>query len=167
MSNPVRIEIRPARANDAGAISVIYNQGIEDREATLEVEPRSSHERAAWLAARDGRHPVVVAEREGEIVGWGSLNSFNPRPAYDFVADFSIYVSRSSRGQGVGNALLGHLIDLARQHGYHKLVLATFPWNAAGMALYRRFGFREVGTYQEQGMLDGVWVDTVIMEKLL
>lgn len=101
------------------------------------------------------------------MVGWGSLNLFNPRRAYDFVVDFSIYVERGWRGKGVGSRILTRLIELARELGYHKLVLSAFPWNEGGTALYRKFGFRTVGFYQEQGKLDGRWVDTIIMEKLL
>ncbi len=100
-------------------------------------------------------------------VGWASLNVFNPREAYRFVADISVYVERGWRGKGVGRVLLDTLTDLGRTHGYHKLVLSAFPGNAAGIALYTRSGFRPVGIYREQGQLDGKWVDTIVMEKLL
>jgi phosphinothricin acetyltransferase len=164
----VALRLRPATAGDAEAICRIYNQGIEDRVATLETEPRTPEERRGWLAARGPRHPVIVAETAGgTVVGWGSLNTFNPREAYRFVADFSIYVEREARGGGVGRALLTRLIELGREHGYHKLVLSAFPTNAAGMALYTRLGFRTVGVYQEQGRIDGRWVDTIVMERLL
>ena len=99
--------------------------------------------------------------------GWGSLNPYNPRAAYRHVADFSIYVERAYRGRGVGKLVLTRLIELAREIGYHKLVLSAFPFNAAGMALYVRQGFRTVGIFKEQGLLDGRWVDTIVMEKLL
>jgi L-amino acid N-acyltransferase YncA len=164
---PESLLLREARPADAASIAAIYNQGILDRIATLETEERTPEERAAWLAARGPRHPVLVAEVGGQVVGWGSLNPFNPRKAYDHVADFSLYVERGWRGKGVGSRLLTALIERARSLGFHKLVLAAFPWNAAGMAVYRKHGFRTVGTYTEQGMLDGKWVDTVLMEKLL
>jgi phosphinothricin acetyltransferase len=128
---------------------------------------RTPQERRQWLAARGPRHPVVVADDDGRVIAWGSLNAFNPREAYRHVADFSIYVERAYRGKGVGRQLLAHLIDLARALGYHKMVLSAFPFNGAGMALYERMGFRTVGIYREQGLLDGRWVDTVVMEKLL
>ena len=161
------ITVRPASPADAAAICTIYNQGIEDRVATLETELRTPEERRQWLAAHGPRHPVIVAEAAGEVVGWGSLNVFNPRKAYDYVADFSIYIERRWRGKGVGSRLLAPLIELARSLGYHKLVLSAFPTNPGGMALYQKFGFRTVGIYKEQGLLDGQWVDTIIMEKIL
>lgn len=164
---PAELTVRDARADDAAAIGTIYNQGIVDRIATLETAERTPEERVAWLAARGPRHPVLVAEQAGMVVGWGSLNPFNPRKAYDYVADFSVYVERAWRGKGVGSALLRALIARAKQLGYHKMVLSAFPWNALGMALYEKHGFRTVGIYREQGLLDGKWVDIIIMEKIL
>jgi L-amino acid N-acyltransferase YncA len=162
-----RITVRAAAERDAEAIATIYNQGIEDRIATLETELRTPEERRAWMAARGSRHPVVVAEVDGLVIGWGSLNPYNPRAAYQHVADFSVYVERGWRGKGVGRRLLERLIDLARLIGYHKMMLAAFPFNESGMAVYERMGFVRIGICREMGLLDGKWVDTVIMEKLL
>ena len=192
--------VRLAAAPDAEAICRIYNQGIEDRVATLEMELRTPDERRQWLAGRTPRHPVIVAElaevivagtvrpaltegglrqaRSGSAsadnpsssigpVGWASLNVFNAREAYRFVADISVYVERGWRGRGVGRVLLEKLTELGRAHGFHKLVLSAFPGNAGGMALYTKSGFRTVGVYHEQGQLNGKWVDTIVMEKLL
>jgi phosphinothricin acetyltransferase len=169
------LTIRQATTADAAAICEIYNQGIEDRLATLETELRTPDERRQWLTARGPRHPVIVAEAEPAstwrltpaAIAWASLNAFNPRRAYDHVADLSVYVERGWRGRGVGRQLLERLVGLGRALGYHKLVLAAFPFNAAGVALYGRCGFREVGVYREQGMLDGRWIDVVVMERLL
>jgi phosphinothricin acetyltransferase len=166
--------VRHATEADAAAICRIYNQGIEDRVATLETELRTPEERRQWLASRGPRHPVIVAEPEiasggppAPILGWGSLNQYTARECYRHVADFSLYVERGHRGKGVGKVLLARLIELAREHGYHKMVLSAFPTNTGGMALYEKMGFRTVGIYREQGLLDGRWVDTIVMEKLL
>jgi phosphinothricin acetyltransferase len=159
--------IRAATGADAAAICRIYNQGIQDRVATLETEERTPEERLQWLRAHGPRHPVLVAECHGGVVGWASLNVFNARRAYEHVADLSLYVEREWRGRGVGRRLLQALVERARELGYHKLVLAAFPWNEAGMRAYGRAGFRQVGIYREQGRLDGRWVDTIVMEKIL
>jgi len=115
--------LRQATATDAEAICRIYNQGIEDRVATLETELRTPDERRQWLESRDARHPVIVAEfvvagaadDSSGPVGWASLNVFNAREAYRFVADISVYVERGWRGKGVGRALLERLTELGRQ----------------------------------------------------
>jgi len=162
------MQIRDATADDNTSIAHIYNQGIEDRMATLETQLRTAEERAAWLMARSSRHPVLVAvDAVDTVIGWASLNSFNPRPAYDHVVDLSVYVAREERGHGVGDALLGALEQRARLLGYHKMVLAAFPTNAPGMRLYERHQFKTVGVYHEQGLLDGGWVDVIAMEKVL
>ena len=161
------VTIRNATEVDADAICAIHNQGIADRIATLDTTLRVPADTRAWLSERGPRHPVLVAELDGTVVGWASLNRFNPRPVYDFVADFSVYIERTSRGKGIGRQLLDGLVDLARAHGYHKMVLAAMASNDAGLALYTRTGFTRVGVYREQGQLDGRWVDVVIMEKLL
>src|SRR5437763_1666091 len=109
------LSVRDATLDDAEAIARIYNQGIEDGQATLETTRRTPDERRDWLAGRGERHPVLVAcSPTGEVQGWASLNQFNPRPAYDHVADFSVYVDRAARGMGVGSLLLTALDARAR-----------------------------------------------------
>ena len=162
------LTVRPATRDDAEAIARIYNQGIEDRTATLETGLRSADERAEWLNSHGERHPVVVAvDSTGFVLGWGSLNRFNARAAYDHVADISVFVDRSARRSGVGTALVEGLEARARAIGYHKMVLAAFATNLPAVTLYVRQGFSVVGTYHEQGLLDGHWMDVVIMEKIL
>jgi L-amino acid N-acyltransferase YncA len=176
----MRATIRAARAADAEAIAIIHNHGIEDRQATLDTTLRTPADALGWLEGHGPRHPVFVAEEvaetsawsgrqtaPGSIVGWASLNRFNPRPVYDAVADFSVYVHRAWRGHGVGRQLLSHLILAARAIGYHKMVLAALACNRAGLALYLGAGFTRVGVYREHGQLDGQWVDVMIMEKIL
>lgn len=159
--------VRAMQPRDAASVCAIYNQGIDDRLATLETRKRTPAEQADWLDRRDPRHPVFVAELDARVVGWGSLNSFNQRSAYDHVADFSVYVERAYREHGVGRTLVERLVESSHALGYHKMVLAMFPFNEPGKALYKSLGFRVVGVYEQQGRLDGRWVDILIMEKLL
>jgi L-amino acid N-acyltransferase YncA len=158
--------IRTARLDDAHAIALIYNQGIEDRNATFETEPRTADEIAGRLA--EGRHfPILVAERGGEVVGWAGLSSYRARACYAGIAEFSIYLDRTTRGRGLGRHLLAALIDSARAHGYWKLVSRVFPANAASRAVCKACGFREVGVYEKHARLDGEWMDVVIVERLI
>lgn len=159
--------LRLARLEDAPAIMRIKNQGIAERVATLDTEPLDPLQTDAWLTAHDARHPVLVAEREGGVVAFGSLNTFNPRPAYRFVADLSVYADRAARGEGIGRRIVRELLDRAQDLGYHKVVLAAFPFNAPARRLYLGLGFRPVGVYREQGLLDGRWVDVEVMERML
>ncbi|MET1177319.1 arsinothricin resistance N-acetyltransferase ArsN1 family A [Peribacillus simplex] len=159
--------IREAVEEDIDSIKEIYNQGIEDRVATLETEMKDRIYMEEWFAKHIGRYKVIVAEQEGEIVGWSSLNQHNNRSAYKGVADLSVYISRDHRGKGIGGLLLQSIEKLAKENDFNKIVLFTFPFNQMGQGLYKKRGYREVGVFKNQGMLDGEFVDVMAMEKLL
>ena len=151
--------------DDAGAIAEIYNQGIADRVATLETEPRSPAQIAGWFS---GRNLVVVAETEAAgLVAFAASFPYSDRPCYSGVGEFSVYVRRDYRGRGAGRAALAALIEAATASGMHKLLNRVFPENAASRALLRRLGFEEIGTHRRHGQLDGMWRDCVIVERLL
>jgi len=158
--------VRAAASADAAAIARIYNEGIEDRVGTFETEPRTAEDVLGWIEAG---YPLVVAESvPGEVVAWASAPPYRAhRPAYAGVADFSIYVARSARGQGLGRVTLEALIAESEGRGYWKLVSRIFPENEASLRLCRALGFREVGTYRRHAKLDGIWRDVVIVELLL
>ena len=164
---PPSTTVRAARPGDAAAIAAIYNEGIADRIATFETEPRTTAQMAAWLEAKAGRYPVVVAERDGRVVAWAAASSYRPRACYDGVAEFSVYAARAARGTGAGRAALEALIEACEAAGFWKLVSRIFTENSVSRALCRRLGFREVGTYRRHARLDGIWRDTVIVERLL
>ena len=161
------ITTRLARRNDAAAIARIYNQGIEERIATFETEPRSTAQIEAQLAERGDRYPTVVAERDGEIVAWAAASGYRSRPCYAGIAEYSVYVDRAARGIGAGKAVLHELFEECERRGFWKLVSRIFPENTASLALCRATGFTIVGTYRRHGKLDGRWRDCVIVEKLL
>jgi L-amino acid N-acyltransferase YncA len=159
--------VRPARMADAAPIADIYNQGIEERIATFETEPRTIADMRAYLGERDGRYPVIVAEHEGKVVAWASAGSYRSRECYAGVAEFSVYADRAARGTGAAQAALEGLIDACERAGFWKLVSRIFPENERSRGLCRKVGFREVGIYHRHARLDGAWRDTVIVERLL
>ncbi|MDM5357384.1 arsinothricin resistance N-acetyltransferase ArsN1 family A [Peribacillus sp. ACCC06369] len=159
--------IREAMETDIDSVKEIYNQGIEDRVATLETEPKDQAYMKDWFAKHMGRYKVIVAEQEGEVVGWASLNPYNNRCAYKGVADLSVYISRDHRGKGIGGLLLQSIEKIAEGNDFNKIVLFTFPFNQVGQGLYKKRGYREVGVFKNQGILDGEYVDVMAMEKLL
>ena len=161
------VQIRTATADDAAAIAEIYNQGIEDRVATYETRPRSAEDQQAWLHAIAGRYPAVVAQIDGEIIGWAGAGPYRDRECYRGVGEFSMYVHRDWRRRGVGDRLLTGLINEAERLGLWKLLSRIFPFNEASRALCRKHGFREVGVYEKHARLDGCWLDVVIVERLI
>jgi L-amino acid N-acyltransferase YncA len=158
------VTARVASAADAAAMVTIYNEGIADRVATFETEPRSAEQVAAWF---DGRHPIVVVEDGAEIVAFASTSAYRGRPCYAGIAEFSVYVARRHRGSGAGLVAMTALLDAATAACFWKLLSRIFLENTASRALMAKLGFREVGIYQRHGKLDGVWRDCVIVERLL
>ncbi|MNO54372.1 putative phosphinothricin acetyltransferase YwnH [compost metagenome] len=161
------LTVRQAALDDLKNILQIYNQGIEDRIATLETEEKNLDYMDKWFQDHQSRYSILVAEKEGEVIGWASLNPYSHRSAYNGVADLSVYIDRRFRGQGVGNSLLEFLEKLALEKGFYKIVLFTFPFNYGGQGLYQKRGYRQVGVFEKQGVMDGAFIDVMIMEKLL
>jgi L-amino acid N-acyltransferase YncA len=158
---------RLAGAADAEAIARIYNQGIAERVATFETEPRTTAQIAAQIAEKGDRFPTVVVERDGQVVAWATAGAYRNRPAYAGVAEHSVYVDRAARGTGAGLVALEALFRAYAERGFWKLVSRIFPENVASLRLHERAGFRVVGVYHRHGKLEGAWRDTVIVEKLL
>ena len=161
------LRTRLATAADAAAITAIYNEGIADRVATFETEPRTPAQIAQQLADKGDRFPTVVVERAGQVVAYAGAGAYRSRPAYAGVAEHSVYVARASRGTGAGRAALDALCRAYAERGFWKIVSRIFPENVASRRLHERCGFREVGVYQRHGKLDGEWRDCVIVERLL
>jgi L-amino acid N-acyltransferase YncA len=161
-------ETREATIADISFIKDIYNQGIEDRIATLETSLKSIEDMKHWFKDRPERYKVIVIMNEASVVkGYASVNVFNSRCCYSGVGDLSIYIDRNARGKGLGKILLAELLVVAKKQDFHKLVLSTFDFNVPGKKLYNALGFREVGTYINQGILDDKYVNVTIMERLL
>lgn len=158
---------RLAREEDAAAIARIYNEGIADRVATFETQPRTAEDRREVIRASAGRYPIVVVERGGAVVAWASVSQYRPRSCYAGVGEFSVYVAREHRGQGAGRAAMERLVVEAESAGFWKLLSRVLAENAASRALLARVGFREVGVYEKHARLDGTWRDCVIVERLI
>lgn len=155
---------RLATPADADAIALVYNEGIADRTATFETRPRTAKDVRTWF---DGKHPTVVVDEGGVVVAFASTSLYRNRECYAGIAEASVYVARASRGKGAGRMALAALIGIAEQAGYWKLVSRIFPENHASRRLIQSLGFREVGSYEKHGKLDGVWRDVIIVERLI
>jgi phosphinothricin acetyltransferase len=161
------VEIRLARLDDAEAIRQIYNREVSTSTVTFDLVPRSLDQQRTWLGARSGAHAVIVAEDEGEVVGFASLSPFRDRPAYNSTVEDSIYVRSDQRGRQVGRRLLEELLSLAAQHGFHTVIARIVGGHEASIGLHRRLGFSEIGTEREVGRKFGTWLDVVAMQRML
>ena len=156
--------IRPAQLGDAAAIAEIYNEGIRGRMATFETRERTAGDVEHWFSAR---HPILVAERDGKVIGFIAASAYRARDCYRGIAEFSVYVAGSEQGRRVGDSLMTEFLPALEQAGFWKVLSRIFPENGASRALCRRHGFREVGVYHRHAQLDGKWRDVVIVERLL
>jgi L-amino acid N-acyltransferase YncA len=149
------------KAEDWDAVRAIYVQGIATGNATFEIaapdwDPwNASHLAFCRLVARD----------DTAVRGWAALGSYSHRLVYAGVAEVSVYVAESARGQGIGVALLSSLITESEAEGIWTLQAGIFPENIASVQLHRRFGFRVVGIRERIGCMDGVWRDVMLMER--
>lgn len=142
-------------------VRAVYLEGIATGLATFETEAPSWE---AWCESHleFGR---LVARREDEILGWAALSLVSKRKVYAGVAEVSVYVAANQRHQGIGSALLRSLVLESEQNGIWTLQAAVFPENVATVALHQRRGFREVGRRERIGKLNGVWRDTLLLER--
>jgi L-amino acid N-acyltransferase YncA len=145
------LRIRRAEVRDLAAIRDIYNHAILHTTATMDTEPKTLAEREAWFARHDDRFGVFVAEREGQVVGWGSLSRWSDRGAYEETAELSFYVHHERRGGGVGRALLVELLATARRANFHVILSRIVEGSDASLHLHRAFGFESIGLMREVG----------------
>ena len=147
-------------------ITQIYNEAILTTTATFDVEPKTEEEQIAWLEAHDRRHPVLVAELEGAVVGWACLSEWSTRCAYANTAETTIYVKEGFRGQGIGRRLKAAIVTEGERLGYHSLIARIAEGSDASVHLSESFGFRYVGVLQEVGEKFGRLLDVYIYQKI-
>jgi L-amino acid N-acyltransferase YncA len=164
------IRIRPATIADLPAITDMYNQGVEDRTATCDLQGFKAEDRRDWFHAH--RHPYgiwLATDRDvpEPVLGWVALSRYEHKPCFAKTATFSTYVHRNARGRGVGSALRSFLIAEARRRGLHTIVNRVFAPNEASIALAKKFGMVEVGRMKELVFRDGDYVDCVFFQLML
>jgi L-amino acid N-acyltransferase YncA len=155
--------IRAATIDDLSSIVAIYNEAVEQRFATADLEPVTVEQRVAWFHEHDPASlPIYVAERERKPVGWCSLSAYRPgRAALRRTAEISYYVSAAARGRGVGTALVQHAIDQAPRLGKHVLFGILLEKNTVSVGLLKKCGFELWGRLPDAALIDGELVSHV------
>lgn len=149
-------------------MAAIYNQAVASSTATFDTAPETAEDRAAWLDEHVApQHPVLVAERDGRVVGWASLSRYSTRCAYDATVEVSAYVDEDETGHGLGTALTEAVLEAGHAGGVHAVVSRICAENEASLRMARKLGFFEVGVMREVGVKFGRSLDVVWMEKLL
>ncbi len=159
--------MRLATLADAPAVMAIYNAEVENQVSTFDLVARTLDEQRRWLAQRSGAFSAVVAVLDDEVVGFASLSPYKERAAYRTTVEDSVYVSREHPRLGIGRTLMEHVIDIARDSGFHSIIARIEASGTASRALHEACGFELVGIEREVGRKFNRWLDVAIMQLLL
>lgn len=159
--------VRPADEGDAVAINAIYNHWVLTSTCTYQTEPSGIEETRAQLASHGSAHPMIVAVRDDEVVGWASLSPFHGREAYARTVENSVYVHHGFLRQGLGSSLLARLVTLGSAAGHRVIVARIDSEQAASIALHAKHGFTRAGELRQVGYKFDRWLDVILMQRLL
>ena len=158
--------MRPAVESDLEAINDIYNHYVLHSTCTYQEHPEPISGRIQWFHDHGPKYPVIVAEYENRIVGWGSLSPYHRRSAYRNTVENSVYVHHAWQRRGIGSALLQDLVTRAQALGHHAIIAVIDADQPESVRLHARFNFEEVGRLKHVGLKFGRWLDVIYMELL-
>ena len=163
------IMIRWAVEADIPQINNIYNHYIRETPITFDIDEKTEEDSAYWLQklGPSGRHQCFVAVRGDTVLGWACSGAYRPKAAYGTSVEVSVYLDPKAGGQGLGSALYARLFDALIGEDVHRALAGVTLPNDASLALHKRFGFTEVGTYSEVGRKFDTYWDVMWLEKLL
>jgi len=159
--SPGNVIIREMVSSDSEKVLEIYKMGIESRMATFETKVPLWEE----FSVNHLSHSRFVIEKNNEIAGWAALSPVSKREAYRGVAEVSIYIHPDHTGEGLGSMLMEKVIENSESNGIWTLFSSLFPENKASVRLHGKSGFRIIGTREKIGQTNGIWRDTIILER--
>jgi L-amino acid N-acyltransferase YncA len=164
----MEIQIRPYQTEDTQAILDLINHHILHSTALYDYNIRSYEQQQTILQEKiSKKFPVIVAELDGQVVGFGMYSEFRFREAYKFTVEHSVYVNEVFHGKGIGKLLLQELITLARKQKRHTMIAVIDAENQGSVAFHEKFGFKTVGIIKESGYKFDRWLDSVFMQLIL
>ena len=159
--------LRPAIEEDLGSILEIYNHYVLNSDATFDFEPRTPKAGEQWFRTRTDRHPIVVADDSGRVLGWSSLSPWSSHGGYRNTCELSIYVHPTSTGRGIGRSLFRAVVASAIDLGHHCLLARITTENPLSASMHQRAGFEVIGVMKEAGEKRGRYLDVLLLQKLL
>jgi len=152
--------------NDINDITEIYNEAILNTVATFDNKPKTIDEQKNWFKNHGDKNPIIVAEQDGNIVGWAALSKWSDRCAYSGTAEISLYVSRDSQGSGVGKRMIKAIIQEGENSGLHAVIALITEGNEKSIHLHESMGFFHIGVMKEVGYKFGKLLDVYLMQKI-
>ncbi len=163
----MEIKIRKAETNDLERINEIYNYYVLESTCTYQTEPEPIESRKKWFNNHNERHPVIVVENNGRILGWGAISRFKERKAYENTGEVSIYIDHEWLHRGLGQIILSWLIEQAGKVGLHTLMAVISADQIPSIKLHEKYGFKTVAHLKEVGYKFGAWLDVVYMQYMV
>ncbi|WP_375428064.1 arsinothricin resistance N-acetyltransferase ArsN1 family B [uncultured Sphingomonas sp.] len=161
------IRVRPARTDDAVAIAAVYAPYVTDGVISFELDPPDAAEMARRMAAGGARHPWLVAEEDGHVLGYAYASAFRTRAAYDWAVETTVYLADDAQGRGVGRALYEELLARLTKAGFTQAVAIIALPNDPSVRLHERLGFALVGVNPAIGWKHDRWIDVGIWQRAL
>lgn len=164
----MEVQIRPFEIKDTQSILDIINYNILHSTALYDYKTRDFETQKTILEDKINKgFPVIVAEFDGKLVGFGMYSEFRFREAYKFTVEHSVYVSPNEMGKGIGKMIMAQLIVLAKAQGLHTMIGVIDSENKSSITFHEQFGFKTVGIIKESGYKFDRWLDSVFMQLLL
>ena len=162
------IIIRDAERKDLPSILKIVNFEIEHTTSIYDYEKRTLQNQTAWFESKKlEKIPVIIAEENGDVIGFGTFGIFRPWAGYQFSLEHSIYLEKNSRGKGTGKKIMTKLIHLAKEQGFHIMIAGIDANNSKSIKFHHNFGFKEVGRFNQVGFKFEKWLDLIFMQLFL
>jgi len=160
------IQIRTAKPDDLKDITEIYNYAIQNTTATFDTQTKTLEEQKEWFKNHGSKNPIIVAEVDGEMVGWAALFPYSTKCAYSDTAEISLYVKEGCHGKGIGKKLIEEVVKEGKKAGLHSLIARITEGNQISIHLHESVGFKHVGIYKEVGFKFGKHLDVTLMQKV-
>ena len=163
------MEIRTGKLADVSSITDIFNYYIEHSNARFEESPLSLDNRLKWFSQfkPDSRHQIYVAIDNDKLIGFACSQPYRAMAAFDETVEVTVYLAPFIQGKGVGSKLYEKLFGAIQAHGVHRVLSGVALPNEASIALHKRFGFREVGVFNEYAKKNGEYISSMWLEKML
>jgi L-amino acid N-acyltransferase len=160
------IYIRKAQREDIPKITEIYNEAIMTTTATFDTQPKTIEEQNTWFEDHGTKNPIMIAELDGQVVGWGSLSKWSDRCAYTNTAEISLYIKEEHRRKGIGKKLMKRILEEGGRQGLHVVIARITEGNSVSVSLHESMGFFHIGVMKEVGVKFGRRLDVALMEKI-
>lgn len=160
------LKIRKAEITDLPAITDIYNDAILTTTATFDTEAKTAKEQKKWFAHHDKKHPVIVGELGGKVVGWASISAWSDRCAYARTGELSLYIDKKHQGKGYGRRLFEAIVEAGRKLGYHTVLSRVTEGNEISFHLHESLGFKKIGIMEEVGEKFGKLLNVHLFQKI-